>query len=177
MEFLANLSHQDSRWLRNLHARTQQVRDDVFVGIPNHPGDAAQLSDFRGRALGVTACDQNPAQRVGAVDAAHQLPDFGIRPASDGAGVQNRHLACGNVIDLLEARFEQLLFDRRTVRLARPAAEIEKLKCRHIRLCEGGFTPSTGEANSTPRRHLAIPQTRDRRCCTRLAFQFAHTLP
>ena len=103
----------------------------MLVGIPNHPGDTAKLSDFRRRTLRITARDQNPAQRVGAVDAADQLPDFGIRPGGDGAGVQNRHLACGNVLDLLEARFEQLLLDRSTVRLARAATEIEKLECGH----------------------------------------------
>ena len=65
------------------------------------------------------------------MDAADQLPDFGIRPGGDGAGVQNRHVAGGNVLDLLEARFEQLLLDRSTVRLARAATEIEKLECGH----------------------------------------------
>jgi hypothetical protein len=105
----------------------------VLVGIPDHPGDTAQLSDFRWRTLRVTAGDQNPAQRVSTVDAADQLPDFGIRPGCDGASVQNRHLACGNVPDLLEARFEQLPLDRSTVRLARAATEIEKLECGHGR--------------------------------------------
>ena len=101
------------------------------MGIPNHPDDAAKLGDFRRRTLCITAGDQNPAQRVGPVDAADQLPDFGICPGGDGAGVQNRHLACRNVLYLLEARFEQLLLDRSTVRLARAATEIEKLECGH----------------------------------------------
>jgi hypothetical protein len=101
------------------------------VGIPNHPDDTAQLGDFRRRTLRITARDQNSAQRVGPVDAADQLPDFGIRPGGDGAGVQNRHLAGRNVLYLLEARFEQLLLDRSTVRLARAATEIEKLECGH----------------------------------------------
>jgi hypothetical protein len=65
------------------------------------------------------------------VDAADQLPDFGIRPGGDGASVQNRHLACANVLDLLEARLEQLLLDRSAVRLAGAATEIEKLECEH----------------------------------------------
>jgi hypothetical protein len=75
----------------------------VLVGIPNYPGDATQLSDLRRGTLRVTARDQNPALRIGAVDAADQLPDFSIRPAGDGAGVQNRHLARGNILGLLEA--------------------------------------------------------------------------
>jgi hypothetical protein len=101
------------------------------VGIPDHPGDTAQSSDFRRRTLRVAARDQNPAPRVGAMDAADQLPDFGIRPGSDGARVQNRHLACANVLDLLEARFEQLPLERSTIRLAGAATEIEKLECEH----------------------------------------------
>jgi len=60
-----------------------------------------------------------------------QLPDFGIRPGGDGAGVQNRHLAGRDVLCLLEARIEQLLLDGSPVRLARAATEIEKLKCGH----------------------------------------------
>ena len=52
------------------------------------------------------------------MDAADQLPDFGIRPGGDGASVQNRHLAGRNLLHLLEARFEQLLLDRSTGRHA-----------------------------------------------------------
>ena len=107
-----------------MKARPQQVRNEVLVGIPHHPDDTAKLGDFRRRTLRITAGDQNPAQRVGPVDAADQLPDFGIRPGGDGAGVQNRQLACGNVLDFLQARFEQLLLDCSTVRLARAATEI-----------------------------------------------------
>ena len=121
------------------------------MGIPNHPGDTAELGDFRRRTLRITAGDQNPAQGVGAVDAADQLPDFGIRPGSDRAGVQNRHLAGRNLLYLLEARFEQLLLDRSTVRLARAATEIEKLECghgQHTIVAEMRYRPLAREATS-----------------------------
>jgi hypothetical protein len=91
------------------------------------------LSDFRWRTLRVTARDQNPAARIGALEATDQLPDVGIRPGGDGASVQNRHLACANVLYLPEARLQQLPLDRSTVRLARAATEIEKLECGHGR--------------------------------------------
>jgi hypothetical protein len=101
------------------------------VGIPNHPGHTIQLGNLRRRTLRITAGDQNPAPWVGPVNAPDQLPGFGIRPGCDSAGVQNRHLACGNVPDFPEARFEQLLFNRSAVCLARAATEVEKLERRH----------------------------------------------
>jgi len=145
-------------------ARAQQIRDDVLVGIPNYPGDAAHLSYLRRGTLRVTACDQNPALRVGAVDAADQLPDFSIRSAGDGASVQNRYLARGNILGLVEARLEQLLFDRSAVRLARAATEIENLECEHSRniivadfmICQRRLFPGRSRAQVTVTRKRVL---------------------
>ena len=101
------------------------------MGIPHYPGHTLELGDFPRRPLRVTSGDQDSALRIGPVDAAHQLPDFGIRPGGDGAGVQNRHLAGRDVLYLLEAGFEQLPLEGGPVRLARAATEIEKLECGH----------------------------------------------
>jgi len=65
------------------------------------------------------------------MDAAHQLPDFRIRPRGDGAGVQNRQLAGSDVPCLFEAGFEQLPLEGSAVRLAGAATKVEKPECGH----------------------------------------------
>ncbi len=116
----------------------------MLVGIPDHPGDTAQLSDFGRRTLRVAAGYQNPAARVCPVDAPDQLPNLGIRPGGHRAGVQNRQLARGDVLHLLKPRFKQLLLDRSTVGLARAASEIENLERGHNRKSNGGATMPCG---------------------------------
>jgi len=106
----------------------------MLVGIPNHPGDPAQLGDFGWRTLRVAAGYQNPAARVCPVDVADQLPNLGIRPRGHSAGVQYRHFARGGITCLVKPGFEQLLLDGSAVRLARTASEIEDLERSHGRI-------------------------------------------
>ena len=142
---------------RHYVARGQELRNDMLVGIPDYPGDTAQLSDFGRRTLRVAAGYQNPAARVCPMDTPDQLPNLGIRPAGHRAGVQNRHLARGDVLYLLQPRFEQLLLDRSAVGLARAASEIENLERGHNRRSNGdAMVPCGGLTDGGP---PSLPQT------------------
>jgi hypothetical protein len=65
------------------------------------------------------------------MDAANQLAYLGVGCRGDGASIQERNLALPQVCNLLEARLEQLLLERRAIRLAGPATEIQKVERRH----------------------------------------------
>jgi hypothetical protein len=92
------------------------------------------LGDFFRSALRVASRYKNTAAGIQAVNAPHQVADFGIRGGGDGARVQNGHLALGNARSLPQACLEQLLLERCAVRLARPASEIEEMESPHANL-------------------------------------------
>jgi hypothetical protein len=68
------------------------------------------------------------------MDAAHHLANLGIGRSGDGTSIQERNLAFPQVATLLKASLKQLLFERRTIRLACPATEIQKVERSHTAL-------------------------------------------
>ena len=109
-------------------AAAQDLDDGVLMGIPHYPHHAGERRDFLRRSLGVAACDQYFARRVGSMDAPDDLPDFRVGAGGNRAGVQDGDLALLDALGFLEARSEQPCPKSRPVRLACPATEIEEMK-------------------------------------------------
>ena len=101
------------------------------MGITHNPGHAGKLGDLLRGALRIAAGHENLTLGVGATDTADNLTDFRIGCGGHRAGIQDGNLARGETSDFFEACLEQLLPQRRALRLISPATEIVKLKPHH----------------------------------------------
>src|SRR5579875_1340530 len=115
----------------------------MFMGVSNDPRNAGQLCEFIRGTLRVTAGHEDFATWIGAVDASNHLADFGIRGGCDCTGVEHRNIARIKPC-FCESIPHQLPFDGGSIRMARPAPEIDKVERAHdgFMLCEiDGISP------------------------------------
>ncbi len=100
--------------------------------VADHPLHTGEGREFFGRALRITAGDQDLRLGIGALYAAHGGAGIGIGRGSHGAGIE--HNKCGSGLACTEvAPVEQRALDGGAVRLSGAATEIDNVECAHDR--------------------------------------------
>jgi hypothetical protein len=99
-----------------------------FVGVADDPGDAGELGEFFGGALGVAAGDDDLGGGILGVDFADGVAGLGIGGGGDGAGVHNYDAGCARICGGGAAAVEELTLEGGAVGLGGAAAELLDVK-------------------------------------------------
>ena len=111
--------------------------------IADDPGNAGELRQFFGSALGVTAGDDDTRSRVGSVELANGVAGLSVRRGCDGAGVHNDDIGGRGFRRGSAAAIEQLALKGGAVRLSSAAAKLFDVKGRHLSLSPSAITLNT----------------------------------
>ena len=110
----------------------------MFVRIADNPRHSWERSQFLGRPLRVTACDQNLAAWVQSLEPPNRRACVSIGAVSYGASVEHDNFRIARGAGALQPSFQELLLQRGAIRLRRAATKILYV--------EAGHTPILNES-------------------------------
>ena len=103
----------------------------MLVRIAHHPGDARQGRQLFGRPLRVAARHQNAAIWIHPLQTSYRCPRIFIRAFSDRTRVKHDNFGIARRSGALHTTFQELAFQRRSVRLRGAAAKIFYVEASH----------------------------------------------